>query len=774
MRARRRILCVMAVLVPDGLALAQSPTGATPVAKDTAPSSATAPTDATAPISAVVITGERDPDITPLMQIDPVELDSYGGDSLQELLDSLQPKIHSSMSNAPPVILINGRLAGRTELLNIPREAILRVDVLPEKAALRYGFPDNRRVVNFVLREHFRGVDATLSDSQATEGEGQKGEANATLARIDHEAQASVKADYTDSERLLESDRGITAADSAFRTLLPSMSDARLGATFTHPFFSLQPSFEGSVDVKSSDSLQGLASDDVQLRQHTGSTATHFATRVNAQVGELTWTASASYNGTVTHTLGGTGVDATGTLLLNRTDSSHDAGRVEGSIGGRVATLPAGTVAVNAIVNAQVQDSRAQTQLTGSPSAISHLSRTTSTVRINTNVPLTSRDADVLPFLGDVASRFHAGAQEVSSFGVLTSVGSGLTWKPVSTVTFNADFTTTQQAPSVQALLAPDVVTPGVQMFDFVEDETVYVTQVTGGNEDLRAGDNRLATLGLSVGPFKNEDGFTAHFERRRTSDAVGTIPPVTSAVEAAFPDRFIRDASGTLVEVDDRSVNMALQERDDLNWGFYLAVPSSESFTAKAPNASNGSKTSNASNTLSMPNSSAPFGPQLRIALYDTWYFRDTLLARSGIPEFDFLNGAPSSSIAGNSVAGTQPRHAIDLHTDFIDGGFVAQFRTHWHSSTEVNSGTPSAPDTLHFSALTTVDLRLLADLAKMPGSRGHAWAKGMRVTLLTANLFDTHLRVRDAAGATPTGFEPGYVDGLGRVVTLSVRKAF
>jgi hypothetical protein len=48
-----------------------------------------------------------------------------------------------------------------------------------------------------------------------------------------------------------------------------------------------------------------------------------------------------------------------------------------------------------------------------------------------------------------------------------------MTWKPLKTVTFGADFFTTQQAPSVQALLAPIVETPGVQMFDFVEDEKV-------------------------------------------------------------------------------------------------------------------------------------------------------------------------------------------------------------------------------------------------------------------------------------------------------------
>ncbi len=722
------------------------------------PDAARAASRDSAPISAIVITGERDPDIAPVMQIEPADLDSYKADSLEEFLDALQPRIHSGMSNEAPVVLINGRRAESTELQNVPREAILRVDVLPEKEALRYGFPDDRRVVNFVLREHYRGILAALSDTRATEGEGQKGQAQTTLARVDHESQATLKADYTDSARLLESDRGITASDSEFRTLLPAMSEARLGGTFTHPFFGLQPSIEASVDRKSSDSLQGLAAPgtvspapgpgDILLQQHTSSTAIHFATRVSGYLGNLTWTAGANYNGNIAHTLGGAGVNPTGAVTINHTDASADTATVEGTLGGRLATLPAGSVAISVNATVQEQESRAQTQLSGFPTTVSHLTRSTEKITVNANVPLTSREAEVLPFLGDVAFRLLGSTQSVSSFGLLRSGGGGLTWKPVKTVTVGADFFVIQQAPGMTALLAPLVETPGVQMFDFVKDETVYVTQIKGGNASLRPSENRFTAFGLNVGPFKNQDGFTAYFERRRVSNAVGAIPPVTSVVEEAFPDRFVRDPSGTLVMVDDRPVNLALTERDDLIWGFYALVPSS---------------------------TSEPHGPRLRISLYDTWYFRDIVLFRGRLPELNLLNGAPSPSIAGNSVAGTQPRHALDLHTDLImDGGFLAELRTRWTSPTKVYSGTPDAPDTLRFSALTTMDMVLLADLGKMQGTKRHAWAKGIRISLAINNLLDTHQKVQDSAGATPTGFEPGYVDPLGRVVTLSVRKAF
>jgi iron complex outermembrane recepter protein len=127
------------------------------------------PEPATAQTSEVTVTGSRDADVQPIMQIDPEDLQSYGTSSVQDLLDALGPRIQSSMSDSPPVILINGRLAGATELKNLPPEAIARVDVLPEKAALRYGFPDDRRVVNLILREHFRAYVVEASDSQSTD-----------------------------------------------------------------------------------------------------------------------------------------------------------------------------------------------------------------------------------------------------------------------------------------------------------------------------------------------------------------------------------------------------------------------------------------------------------------------------------------------------------------------------------------------------------------------------------------------------------------------------
>jgi hypothetical protein len=381
--------------------------------------------------------------------------------------------------------------------------------------------------------------------------------------------------------------------------------------------------------------------------------------------------------------------------------------------------------------------------------ASSHLSRNTTRVWFNANFPLTSRSAHVLPALGDVAARIYFNVENVSHFGALFSNAFGMTWRPVKFVGFNADFGIRRTAPSVQNLLDPTVVTPGVQLFDFVTDETAYVTTITGGDPDLHNAAAHAGVVGLYLGPFKDRYTFIATYQRERTQDGVGALPPTSEAVELAFPERFIRDSNGNLLQIDTRPVNLALAEKDSLHWGVNL-VPLPGPQSPKDPPA-----------------------PRLFISLFDTWYLRDTLLARQGLPELDLLNGAPSSVI-GTSVAGTQARHAVNLRTVLTYRGIGALFNAAWHSATEIDSGSTATPNTLRFSALTTVDLRLFTNLEEVPFTMQHSWAKGLRLYLSATNLLDSHQKVRDTTGATPVGFEPGYVDPLGRVVSLSVRKAF
>lgn len=707
---------------------------------------------ASAQTSEVTVTGSRESSTQPLMQISPEDLRSYETTSLQELIDALGPRIQSSMSDAPPVVLFNGRLAGPTEMQNLPPEAIERVDVLPEKAALRHGFPDDRRVINVVLRDHFHAYIAEAADSQSTEGGGQTGFDDASKIYIEHDTQATVRADYKESERLLESQRDIDTADSGARTLEPTLHETKLAGTFAGEMFGMRPTFEASVDAKATGSLQGLAATDSgseQLRQRMSTTTSHVAGRLNGMAGEFNWTAAIGYDRITASTRGETGVAADGGLSFLDAHSALDSVVLDSSVGGPFAKLPAGSAFVSANLNERLQDFDTTTDVTGLPAASGHLSRTTSRLRLYGNFPLTNRAARVVPVLGDLAARVNFTVEDISNFGALTSAGFGMTWHPVKQVTFNADFSNRRTAPTVQNLLDPRVVTPGVQMFDFVTDETAYVTTITGGDPDLRNAQVQGTTVGLYIGPLEERYGFGATYQRQRTLEGIGALPPTDEAVELAFPERFVRDSNGNLIEIDTRPVNLAIAEKDFLNWGFYLIPLTGQQSPAGAP------------------------APRLVISLFDTWTLRDTLLVRQGLPELDLLNGAPSS-VTGSSVTGTQPRHALDFRVLYAYRGINVLFGAAWHSATEVDSGTAVAANTLRFSALGTLTLKGFANLDEIPFTMQHSWAKGLRVSCVATNLLNSHQRVRDATGATPVGFDPGYLDPLGRVVTLTLRKVF
>jgi hypothetical protein len=123
-----------------------------------------------------------------------------------------------------------------------------------------------------------------------------------------------------------------------------------------------------------------------------------------------------------------------------------------------------------------------------------------------------------------------------------------------------------------------------------------------------------VASFGVSLGPFFGKTTFSAHYEQSRIRDVVGVLPPLTTNVELAFPERFIRDADGTLLEVDNRSVNLQRQDLNDLKWGFNAWFPFGNSTKGAIPN-------------------------RVEFSVFDTWCLKDDILIRDGIPPLNLVN---------------------------------------------------------------------------------------------------------------------------------------
>ncbi len=160
--------------------------------------------------------------------------------------------------------------------------------------------------------------------------------------------------------------------------------------------------------------------------------------------------------------------------------------------------------------------------------------------------------------------------------------------------------------------------------------------------------------------------------------------------------------------------------------------------------------------------------GGRLQFAFYHTWHFTDRVQISPTLPVIDLLNGGAIGS-------GGQSRHELEAQAGYANNGIGVRLSADWQSGTRVLGGTSGTPNTLNFSSLGTVNLRVFADLTQqLKFLKKNPWAAGMRVTFGISNLFDSRQRVRDANGDTPISYQPDYLDPLGRTVKLSVRKVF
>jgi hypothetical protein len=318
--------------------------------------------------------------------------------------------------------------------------------------------------------------------------------------------------------------------------------------------------------------------------------------------------------------------------------------------------------------------------------------------------------------------------------------------------------------------------------------------------------------LGLTLKPWTKRDiNLTANYVSSRTDDPIASFPTPTAAIEAAFPDRFTRDASGALLRVDQRPINFARSERSELRWGINFSAPikskiqkQMEAFRAgtgpnpfeglappggfrpRAEGAAGGGPRGEGGPGGGGPGGGGGRGPggggfggggrgpgggqgggRMQFAVYHTWHFTDRVLVQQGGPMLDLLNG---DAIGAN---GGKPRHEIEAQAGYSNNGVGVRLSADYASGTRVNGGTTAAPKTLDFSGLATSNLRLFADLGqRLTWVKAHPWLRGMRVSFAVDNVFNSRQRVRDATGATPISFQPDYLDALGRTVRLSVRK--
>lgn len=860
---------VAAQQAPAPATAAQTPTGAAAAPAETAPDTESDEGD-------IVVTGQRQRgsvigDIPPEQQLSQADIRSYGVGSVSELLSELAPQTTSGRGGAPVVLLNGRRISGFQEIRDLPTEAIQRVEILPEEVALKYGYRADQKVVNFVLRRRFRAATVELTDRIATEGGRNTPNGEVDLLHIAQDKRTNAHLEYTRSSALTENERDITPLVTGsidpvdqrpFRTLLGASRAFSANASHARNIFgNIGATINASVDTNDGNGLNGLpgltlgvpagnpfatggtAGTVVRtlglnpLLQRNNSLTTHLGTTLNGDVGTWRWSLTGNYDRVRSKTYTDVtdasafqaridandpaanprGVLNAGDFVsTNRARSTSNVAGADMLVNGTLFSLPAGKVSTSFRVGASTSDFDSDSLRLGVTQRGS-VSRDIVNGQANIDLPIASRGKDVLPFLGQLSANFNIAADHLSDFGTLTTIGYGANWAPVDAVRFILTVTDQDEAPSAQQLGNPTIATANARVFDYIAGTTATVTQLTGGNPNLIASTKHVMRLGLTIKPWSKKDiSFTSSFVKNRTDDPIASFPTPTAAIEAAFPQRFLRDAAGNLLQVDARPINYAESSSSLLRWGVNFSTPLKskiqkelEAFRAGtgpnpfagmtfpgrrpggegAPGAGTPGEGRPAGEGRAGGGEGRPGGGfggpgggggrfgggggqgggRLNFAVYHTYNFTNRVTVADGGPRLDLLNG---DAIGGN---GGQSRHQVEVQAGYSNNGIGARLSGNWQSGTTVNGGTPTSPEVLNFGGLATANLRLFADLGqRLDLVKKHPWVRGMRISVGVDNLFNTRQRVTDAAGATPVGFQPDYLDPLGRSVRITVRKLF
>jgi hypothetical protein len=787
----------------------------------------------------IVVVGQRDPnavigEIPPENSLNSRDIRAYGASSVAELLEAVGAQTHSARGrdSGPPVVLLNGkRISGFREIRDLPPEAILRMDILPEEVALKYGYRADQRVVNIVLRPRFRSTAARLDGELPSEGGKTGGVADVTRLMIGESGRTTLNGHVEGSSALTESERDITfdpTAGSAdprdFRTMIGSRRLGRVGGTVNRTLFGdVSSTLDGQIEASSGQSLLGpsVVAVGEPLRRDSDNLSGHLGVALNGQKDKWRWSLTGAYDIARSVSLTDREDVTNLTAFQDRARSLNQSAGADLVANGPLAELPAGPANLTVRLGADTRDLDSRTRRAATITE-ADLGRTRGSGAVNVDLPISRRNKD-FSTLGNLSLNANAEVESLSDFGTLTTVGGGLFWSPFTTrLNLIASVTREEGAPSLQQLGDPVLVTPGSRIFDYTTGETVLVDATTGGNPALRADKRTVWKLGGTFKPSDKIDlDLRADFTRTRIDDPIARFPGPTAAVEAAFPERFTRDSGGQLIAVDLRPVNYDRSARDEFRWGFNFTKPLR---TARPSPSTMNALREQFRRQAGTPPAPPAGGERVQIPVGgdgpppppssggDAVFIHSDGPPGGGGPgggrgfggrggfggggafggrggrlqlsvyhtivlkdEVRIRPGLPTLDYLDGEASeggGGRPRHRVEVDAGYFNNGLGARLSMNWQSGTKVGGGTSG---TLDFDPLAKVNLSLFANLGeRLDLIARRPWLRGTQVRLAVDNIFDEKQRVRDAAGLTPVNYQPDLLDPQGRTFRISLRKLF
>ena len=440
-------------------------------------------------------------------------------------------------------------------------------------------------------------------------------------------------------------------------------------------------------------------------------------------------------------------------LWVDRNRSRSDSLNVQLNVSKAIISLPAGPVSSNfsaivsrsSAVNSRFDDATGVTFRNAAQ-------RDRLNIQETINIPIASRTAGVLAPLGDLSAELSGSVETGTNVRPQPRFTGRLIWSPFPIVQLRGSFSYEEMAPSVDLLDAPRVETIA-QIYDFVRQEIADPVWITGGNPDLQRGSRRNLSFNGMLRPFGSQIAtINLGYQRQVADGGVSSFPTFTPAVEAAFPERVTRDASGRLVAIDARPINITRDLSEQLTTSLVLRL--STKGRAREVRPGRGALPARIADPI-----------QLTFSLNHRWQLRSELLVRPGIPVFDRLGGD-----------GAQPRHNVSIQMVAGKRGIGATLSGSWQSAAYVR-GAASSNGRLDFRypAMTQFNLGMFVEPERlMSQARKDSLLSDLRITIDVQNLFDSYRRVTLSDGSVPPGFSRAEIDPLGRTIRLGIRKRF
>lgn len=668
------------------------------------------------------------------------------------------------------LVLINGkRLApsGNGSFVDvslIPLSAIQRVEVLTDGASAIYGSDAVGGVVNFILRSDFEGFESAALVGSATSGDGDQLQLSQAVGTRWSGGNALVVYEYHEQDKVLAADRDYTINIPPTSFFLPQERRHSVLASMSHEF-------SDRVDM----SLAAIYAQRATQRDLFNSASplimdAHAGGEEYSASGDLNVALGAGWNVQLTAAHSRTTTDqmmifTDGQGVLNDIDTLNELTEVGIKADGRLLQLPAGVLSV--AVGAQYRD---ENHSTGSRNSVDHRlnrprtfvggDRRVSALFAEANLPLVSA-LNAVPGIARLELNAAVRMEDYDSYGSTVNPKVGLYWSPAPGLSVRGTYGTSFRAP----LLNESTGLYNAFYWPFQTD-SLYLNPaegtgipmvLSGYDPQLTPEESETWTAGFEYQPPQTPQlKLGLNYFRTQFDNRIAMPTPLLTIVgNPAFESILVRDPDDALVQS--------------------LLDGASMFFDVSGPG-------------------NTPGGVQPA----DVGIIVDNRISNTAVTSTDGLDFLASYDLQlgthriGLSAAATyllsfedqltplapviDGKNAVLRPVDLRGRASISWAHAGWNANLAVNY-TDDYPDArftpiLHVSSHTSVDLGIAYGFA---GVRRH-WLSGLRITLNAVNVLDADPPfARPAPGrANGPGYDPVNASGLGRFVSLQLRKSW